>query len=178
MNDINKMSLEIVKASLEIAKSIQGEVPSVRTPPPEGALSTSEMVFPHSLVKNTRGYIERITHQINGSYESGWYDACAVMLRRLIETLIIETFEYHKLEDKIKNSDGNYLFLKDLISITLNESSWTLGRDAKRALPRLKDIGDKSAHSRRFIAHRADIDKVIPDLRVVVQELVFLAQLQ
>jgi hypothetical protein len=70
------------------------------------------------------------------------------------------------------------LYLSDLISATLAEKSWNLGRNTKQALPRLKDIGDKSAHSRRFVAHQADIEKIITDLRVVVQELVYLAKLK
>ena len=178
MNDIDKMTLEIAKASLDVAKRIQEEVPRFGTPPSETAVSPSEKVFAHSIVKGTRGYIEKIAHQINGAYGKGWYDACAVMLRRLLETLIIEVFESHHLEAKIKNEDGDYLYLSNLINKTLIETSWNLGRSAKRALPRLKNIGDQSAHSRRFIAHREDIDAVITDIRTVVQELVYLAKLK
>ncbi len=47
----------------------------------------------------------------------------------------------------------------------------TLSRNAKQSLPKLKDIGDLSAHSRRYNAHRHDIDKIKDDLRLVVQEL-------
>jgi len=54
---------------------------------------------------------------------------------------------------------------------------WNLSRNSKHALPRLKNIGDLSAHSRRYIAHRKDIDTHIDDLRVIVQELVYLADL-
>lgn len=178
MNELAKTALEIAETSLEVAKKIQEEVPRFGTPPSEGAISPSEMVFPHSLVKGTRDYIERIAHQINGSYGSGWYDACAVMLRRLIETLIIEAFECHRIEDKIKDQNGDYLYLGDLIAKTLGEPSWNLGRNAKRALPHLKNIGDQSAHSRRFIAHRGDINKVIPEIRTVTQELVYLAKVK
>jgi len=42
----------------------------------------------------------------------------------------------------------------------------------------MKDVGDKSAHSRRYIAHRQDIDKLKDDLRTVVQELVYLSGLR
>lgn len=178
MNKSLKTALDIAKASLEVAKKIQEEVPRFGTPPSEGAISPSEMVFPHTLVKGTRGYIEKIAYQINGSYGSGWYDACAVMLRRLIETLIIEAFECHKIEDKIKDQNGDYLYLSDLITKTLIEPSWNLGRNAKKTLPRLKNLGDLSAHSRRFVAHREDIEKVIPDIRTVMQELVYLAKLK
>jgi hypothetical protein len=116
--------------------------------------------------------------QINGCYASGWYDACAVMIRRLVETLVIETFESHKMESKIMNPTGDYLHLGGLVTNALNEPKWNLSRNAKRALPRLKDVGDLSAHNRRFTAQREDIEKVIPDLRVVAQEFIFLARLK
>lgn len=178
MNDMDKMSLEIAKASLEITKKIQEEVPRFGTPPSETATSPAEMVFPHALAKGTRDYIEKVAYQINGSYASGWYDACAVMLRRLIEVLIIESFESYNIEAKIQNPSKDYLYLGDLITKMLSEPSWNLGRNAKRALPRLKNIGDLSAHSRRYFACREDIDKVIPDIRLVIQELVYLAKLK
>jgi hypothetical protein len=62
--------------------------------PPEGGLEAiGQPVIPFALLRGTRGYMERIAHQINGTYSNGWYDGCAVMIRRLIETLIIEVFE-------------------------------------------------------------------------------------
>ena len=63
-----------------------------------------------STVRGTRGYIERVANQANGAYQNGWYDACAVMLRRLLETLIIEAFEHHRVDSKIKNSTGDFLY--------------------------------------------------------------------
>lgn len=147
-------------------------------PPTEPQMPQSEEVLPHSLVSNTRGYIEKIVFQINGTYEQGWFDACAVMIRRLIETLIIEAFENHNIAGNIKSPSGDYLYLRDLINRTLTETAWNLGRNTKTGIPHLKDIGDQSAHSRRFIAQRADIQNIIPDLRTVVQELLFLAGLK
>lgn len=147
--------------------------------PPEGGLEAiGQAVVPFAIIRNTRGYLERITHQINGSYSNGWYDACAVMIRRLVETLIIEAFEKHNISQNIKNSSGDFLYLSDLIVKVLSESTWNLSRNTRQALPKLKDIGDKSAHSRRFNAVRHDIDKILPELRVVIQELVYLAGLK
>lgn len=129
------------------------------------------------MVKGTRGYIERVVFQINGCYEKGWFDACAVMMRRLIETLIIECFERYKIADKIKNtSTGDFLFLRDLIEKLLQEPAWNIGKKAKQALPKLKEIGDQSAHSRRYNAHRQDIEKIADDFRIVCQELIYLAE--
>jgi hypothetical protein len=76
------------------------------------------------------------------------------MMRRLIETLIIEAFEHHGIAHKIKNPVGDFLHLADLVAATLSESTWNLGRNAKKALPKLKEMGDQSAHSRRFVARR------------------------
>jgi hypothetical protein len=136
-------------------------------------------VLPHALVKGTRGYIERVVFQINGCYEYGWFDGCAVMMRRLIETLIIECFEKHRIADKIKNApNGDFLFLRDLIDKLLQESAWNVGRTAKQALLKLKNIGDQSAHSRRYNAHREDIEKIADDFRTVCQELICLAGLK
>jgi len=95
--------------------------------------------------------------------------------RRLLETLIIEVYEGHAIADNIKNAAGDFLYLGDLVDRCLQESAWNLGRNTKRAMPKLKDIGDKSAHSRRYLAHRGDIDPLLADIRTVVQELVFLA---
>ena len=131
-----------------------------------------------ALVRDTRTYIVKTAHQVNGAYQKAWYDASAVMIRRLVETLIIECYEAHQIGSKIKDSAGNYLFLKDLVDRVLAEPSWTLGRSVRGVLPKLKDIGDKAAHNRRYNAHREDIDKLIPHLRETVQELVVLAKLK
>jgi hypothetical protein len=168
---------EAAKSVLDLAKKLQGAAPHQWIPPAEGTIPRSEMVVYRAMVQGTRSYIERIASQVNGCYEQGWYDACAVMIRRLLETLIIEAFEAHGIADRIKK-DGDFMFLRDMIGVTLAETAWNLGRNTKKALPQLKDIGDKSAHSRRYVAFRQDIDAVRVDLRTVIQELLILAKLK
>lgn len=160
------------------AKAIHTELALQVGPPEEGFVATTQPVIMMSLVRGTRGYIERVANQINGAYEKGWYDACAILLRRLIETLIIETFEHYNIASKIQNASGDFLYLRDLIDKTLAEKTWNLGRNTKQALPKLKDIGDKSAHSRRFVAQRGDIQPLLADIRTVVQELLYLSKLK
>ncbi|BBJ23782.1 hypothetical protein [Candidatus Nitrotoga sp. AM1P] len=159
-------------------KAIDIDVRRELGPPEEGLLADSQVVVPRSIVRGTRGYIEKVANQANGCYEKGWYDACAVMVRRLIETLIIEAFEKHLIAHKIQNTQGDFLYLRDLINCCLAESTWNLSRNCKQALPKLKDIGDKSAHSRRFIAQRGDLDPNLSDIRLVVQELIYLSGLK
>lgn len=170
--------MDSLKNIVLTAKAIHSELSDDLRPPEEGLHARTQAVINMSLVKGTRGYVERIANQINGAYENGWYDAAAVMLRRLIETLIIEAFEKHGIADRIQNSAGDFFFLRDLINATLSEASWNLGRNTKLALPKLKDIGDKSAHSRRYLAHRTDLEQLLSDVRTVVQELLFLSGLK
>jgi hypothetical protein len=157
------------------AKAIDLDVRRELGPPEEGLLADTQTVVSRSLVRSTRGYIEKVANQANGCYENGWYDGCAVMLRRLIETLIIETYEKFGIAGKIKTAQGDFFYLRDLIGSCVSEPIWNLSRNCKQALPRLKDLGDKSAHSRRYIAQRGDIDPLLLDVRLVVQELVYLA---
>lgn len=161
-----------------LARDIKSDIEKLVDPPEEGFAAETNQVIPFSIVRGTRGYIEKVTNQINGCYEKGWFDSCAVMIRRLLETLIIECFEKHQITHKIKNANGDFYFLGDLINITLSETTWNLGRNTRKSFPKLKDIGDKSAHSRRFTAQLSDIKNLIPDIRLVVQELVYLSQLK
>ena len=170
---------KLAKIALTIAKDIQDDVPKRGKPPAEGLEAESEQVIPFSYVSGTRNYIEKVVNQINGCYERGWFDGCSVMIRRLIETLIIEAFEHHGIDSKIKNpATGDFYSLDDLIIKTLAEPSWNLGRVTKRVLPDLPNVGNLSAHNRRFNAHRHDIDDDIRNLRTVVQEFIGLADLK
>jgi hypothetical protein len=167
------------KEIIELVKKLAAIAPRDFIPPSEGTRPESEHVLPFSHVRGTRGYIERVVNQINGCYEKGWFDGCAVMMRRLIETLIIECFEKFALADRIQDPrTRDFLFLRDLIDRLLQEKSWNLGRTTKQALPKLKNVGDQSAHSRRYNANREDIDKLRNDFRIVCQELIYLAQLK
>ena len=138
----------------------------------------TEQVLPIAVVENTRGYIEKVVLQANGSYEHQWYDACAVMIRRLVETFIIELYEAKGKAEEIQDADGNFLMLRDLVDRIPVEKGWNLSRETKRILPLLKSLGDRSAHNRRYLAKRQDIDKVLPGLRVVTDDLLHLAGLK
>lgn len=138
----------------------------------------TEQVLPMTVVQNTRGYIEKVVQQANGCYEHQWYDACAVMIRRLVETLIIELYEAKGKAAEIQDSNNNFLMLGDLVDRITGDKSWNLGRETKQTLPLLKSLGDRSAHTRRYLAKKADIDKVLHGLRVVVDDLLHLSGLK
>lgn len=137
-----------------------------------------EGLFPLSLLsKAKRGYLVTVGRQMNGCFTSGWYDAAAVMMRRIVEISIIEAFEGRGIANKIKDGNGNYFQLTHLISAALAEPAWTLSRNTRNALPNLRDLGHMSAHGRYFTADLQDIEQVRPMCRIVVEEFLHHARL-
>lgn len=139
--------------------------------PSQPAVDGSDSLFPLALLgQANRGYLTTVARQMNGCFASGWYDACAVMMRRLVEIAIIEAFEHHAIADRIKDGDGNYRQLSELVVTALAEKSWALSRNSKKYLPQLRDLGHRSAHGRYYHAQRDDIERVREGFRVVVEE--------
>ena len=158
--------------TLNTLKELEQEVLYVAENQEETDIFEKQSVLNLSIVNKAPYYIKMVVNQVNICYENGAFDACAVMIRKIIETLIIEAFERKGNDTQIKNGKGDFLFLKDLINEFLKSNIWNIGRNTKQSLPKLKDIGDLSAHNRRYIARKSDIDKIISDFRVVVEELV------
>jgi hypothetical protein len=127
-------------------------------------------VLPLDVVKGSRGYLQHITIQANGCYEKGWFDACSVMIRKLVEVLIIAVYEAKGEAETIKRDD-NFLMLSGLVDAILERTDWNLGRETKKALPLLKSLGDRSAHNRYYMARKTDVEQVLPGLRVAVEDL-------
>jgi hypothetical protein len=110
------MNEEFARLVSNKAKQLNEELKPLLLPPSEVSPSTEHPVLPISLFKRcNRGYVLKVVHQINLTYLATCYDACSVMIRRLIETLIIEVYEKHNLDSKIKNPNGDFKYLSDLI---------------------------------------------------------------
>jgi len=139
---------------------------------------TDSSVFPLTiLVQTNRGYLVAIGRQMNGAFSQDWHDACAVMMRRLLEISIIEAFEAKGLAAKIQGADGSYVQLSNLVNAALNESVFKLSKNCRKYLPRLRDVGHLSAHGRYYLARREDIENVQQGCRVVIEELLTIAGL-
>jgi hypothetical protein len=143
-------------------------------PSPKG-----EHVLPKAVVIPSKdSYLMSVVIQANACYEARCYDAASVMVRKLAESLIIAVYEEQGRKSDIQNGAGDFLMLGDLIKTILSDSAISLGRETKASLPKLKLIGDRAAHNRRYLATKADLDPVIPGLRVAVDDLLHLAKLK
>jgi hypothetical protein len=149
----------------ELAHSLRTKWQSVQIP------TVDDGLFPLSILTATnRGFLVTVGKQMNGCFTAGWYDAAAVMMRRLIEIAIIEAFEGRHIASKIRDANGNYFQLTELVNHAINESALSLSRNAKKALPLLRDVGHMSAHGRYFTAKREDVEAAKQGCRIVVEE--------
>lgn len=61
-----------------------------------------------------RDFLDKLILQANNCYENNCYDACATMLRRILEILLILSYRNLGIEDDIKDSSGNYFMLEKI----------------------------------------------------------------
>jgi len=130
----------------------------------------SSHFLPEEIIEMKHGIYRKILWEINTCYSQQCSNACAAMIRRLIEGLIIESFEKHGLADSIK-LNGDYLELNALIGKATAEPALKLTRNTKRILPTLKFFGDASVHNRRMLIRQQDIDKFHQETRAAIEEL-------
>lgn len=127
-------------------------------------------IIPTDWVVGTRPYLEQMAHQINATFEYGLYDGCAVLCRRLMESLIIETYIHEKRPHDIQ-ANGVFVMLERLIAKIIADPAITLSRNCPKIMKEIKQLGDTAAHDRTYITAQIDIDDVKARYRRMIQEL-------
>lgn len=142
------------------------EVEKVITPP------VSLNLIDLSIFDQTPYYIKSTAKELIQCYDSGFYNATLVLMRKLTETLIIECFERFGADDEIKDQNGVFFFLSELIPHYIGSSKWNSSRNVIKSLTAVKQYGDLSAHNRRYLAKKSDIDGFKSELRQALQEII------
>lgn len=140
-------------------------------------VKVGDSVLSRELVSGTRKYLEKLVQQINGCYEYEFFDACAVLCRRLMESLIIEVYISQGRVHDIQQ-DGKFLFLEKLIaSITHDRKKIILGRNSYKTMNKVKEIGDTAAHDRVYITQQLDIDDIKYSYRRLINDLLSVSKI-
>lgn len=139
--------------------------------PSEEIVFTGE-ILPETLFLKTRGYIEQLAKQINASYENNLFDGCAVLMRRLIEVLLIHSYQNVGEESKIKHAD-QYRDLSFIIKEAIANSKLNLSKGTKDCLDDFRELGNFSAHRIEYNCKRDDIKRVALNYRAAVEELLY-----
>lgn len=125
------------------------------------------------LNESKRKYLIEMGKQINGTYELTYYDATAILARRMMESLIIEVYIISKREQEIKKNDGSFQGLDVLIG-KIN-SDFSMSKNSLGYMNKIKDAGDTAAHHRSYITKVHDIETSA--IRKVIHELLLKAGL-
>lgn len=165
--DLTEMKELVDAISFKVKSDLAAELESPESQPLTGG---STAFLPDDIVEEKHFVPKKILWEINRAYDTACYNACAAMLRRLIEVLIVSAFEHHSLSEKIRK-DGDYLPFGALIGIAAAEPSLKLGRETKRTFPDLKYFGDAGAHARTILVRKQDLDRLHNPVRGAVEEL-------
>ena len=118
-----------------------------------------------------RNYIDHLIHQINHCYASNCYDASAVLMRRLLEILLILSYQNLNIDDEIRTADGNgYKMLDSIVKNAISNTTLSLSR-IKSELDTIRKVGNFSAHGLTYSAGKNDIDNIKLNYRVLLEEL-------
>ena len=130
-------------------------------------------ILPKDLYEHVnRKFVQKIADQVNSSYESAAYDACAVMMRRLLEILLIHVFRNKGLDDEIKKPDGYYLDLDLIINLAVVHKKLGLTQGAIKELKLCKDVGNYGAHDIIYTCKKQDLDPILMEYRKVIAHLI------
>ncbi|MEA4875637.1 DUF5677 domain-containing protein [Anaerorhabdus sp.] len=118
-----------------------------------------------------RHYLDRLIKQINHTYKNNCYDACAILLRRLFEVVLVLAYQHTNIDDEIKDSSGKgYVMLEQIVTNAKVNSTLKLSR-IKNEFDTFRKIGNFSAHNITYTAGKKDIDDIKLNYRVMLEEL-------
>lgn len=117
-----------------------------------------------------RGYLDKLIKQMNCCYKNNCYDACAVLMRRLFEILLILSYQKLGIDNEIKDTSGKYFMLEGIVSNAKNNHTLNLSR-IKLEYDKIRDMGNSSAHGITYIASEKDINDIKHKYRAAIEEL-------
>lgn len=141
-------------------------------------ISSDDSILPEVLLQETkRPYLIKLAQQINACYENNLFDACSLMMRRLLEVLLIHAFENVGIDGDVKDAEGNYQNLKSLINKAISRPEINISSDVKKDIDKFRELGNLSAHRVKYNCRRADIRTSKLEYRATIEELLYVSGL-
>lgn len=163
------------RLSAKAIKSLREQYPDLSE---SEEIMSDDSLLPEVLFTETRRpYLIKAAQQINASYENNLFDACSLMMRRLLEILLIHCFEAKSIEDRVKDEEGNYQNLKTLINKAKTFPEIPLSSDVKKEIDSFRELGNLSAHRVRYNCRKDDIRVLRIEYRAVIEELLYVSEL-
>ena len=161
--------------------SMQGWINDIQQWDKDDNITISEdgTVIPTQLFDDVPQYIRSLCKQINASYENNLYDCTAVIMRRLLEVLLVLSYQNCDLESEIMDKSGNWhVTLDKMIKNAEQNPKLSLSSNTKKDMSLFKDLGNYSAHKIWYNCTQKDIQPNITKYRVIIEELLYKAGLK
>ena len=116
-------------------------------------------------------YLDRLIKQINFTYGNNCYDACAVLMRRLFEILLILAYQEKDIENDITKPDGTHKMLEGIVKDAVQNKVLGIPTRISKNFDAFREVGNNSAHSITYTAGKLDIDRISRDYRIMMEDL-------
>lgn len=133
-------------------------------------------ILPDAVFDGLPTNVQILCKQINASYENNLYDCTAVIMRRLLESLLVLSYQKAGIDAEIMDSSGNhYIVLDKIIKNAEQNTKLALSSNTKKDMVLFKDLGNFSAHKIWYNCTQGDIKPHILKYRVIIEELMYKA---
>jgi hypothetical protein len=174
LNTVNEALRYKVPLPLKEMKESVGKVGKAKVVAPSSERQPSaDEIVPASLFKDGPAYLGRLIKEINGTYKKEYCTATAVLMRRLVESCMIEAFEKKGLRDQIRQGE-DYKTADEIKNELLKNPFGNLSRNERRVLNQKRNIlrlGDMCAHNRFYFCQKANLDSLREDVEILIQYL-------
>lgn len=136
-------------------------------------------VLPDALFDKLLPNVQSLCKQINASYENNLFDCTAVMMRRLLESLLVLSYQKAGIEAEITDKSGIYhVSLDKMIKNAEQNATLALSSNTRKDMILFKNLGNYSAHKIWYNCTQGDIKPHILKYRVIIEELMYKAGLK
>ena len=118
-----------------------------------------------------RPFLTRLIQQINFTYGNNCFDACAVLMRRLFEVLLVLAYQNKGIEADITKPDGSHKMLEGIVKDAVQNKALGVPARISKNFDAFREVGNNSAHSITYTAGKLDIDNIARDYRVMMEDL-------
>ena len=154
--------------------TLEGWIQDVKHWGDEDTVTVAQLgtVLPNDLFSSLPTNIQSLFKQINASYENNLFDCTAVIMRRLLESLLVLSYQKAGIESEIMN--GTYhMTLDKIIKNAEQNSTLALSAGTKKDMALFKDLGNYSAHKIWYNCTQGDIKPHILKYRAIIEELLY-----
>lgn len=136
-------------------------------------------IIPDAITNNLPKYIQKLIWQVNASYENHLFDCCAIIMRRLLEVLLILSYQNNGIEMDIMDAGGDrHKSLDKIIKDAAQNKILALSANTRKDMVLFKDLGNYSAHKIWFNCTQKDISLHALKYRAIIEELIYKANIR